>query len=194
MASKTLVRIGGTAPGTAMDMFPKTLKAALGLPIRVLTGYKGTSHMALAIESGELDGVCYSWQSMKVKFQSAFKAGDLIPILVAAPKASADLPHLPLAIELAKTDGARQLIEVGVHTAIEIAFTLALPPGTPKDRLQILRQAFESTYNDAEFLAEAKKTNIEVVLGTGEELEKRVGALFNLDPNFLAKFEKVVYE
>ena len=56
-SSKVPVKMGGTAPGSNTDDVPKILKAALGLPVQLVSGYKGTADIRLAIESGELAGV-----------------------------------------------------------------------------------------------------------------------------------------
>ena len=63
MASKTPVKLGGVAPGGATDDLPKVIEATLGVPLKVVTGYKGTGPVRLAFDSGEVDGVCNSWES-----------------------------------------------------------------------------------------------------------------------------------
>jgi hypothetical protein len=112
-------------------------------------------------------------------------------VLQAVPKAVADLPNVPVAIELAKTDEARRLIQAGIHDTAAITRPYALPPGTPKDRVQMLRKAFRETMNDKDFLAEASKSKLDVDPVSGEEVEKIVAGLFKLDSATVAKMSEI---
>jgi len=113
-------------------------------------------------------------------------------VLQAVPKAVADLPKVPVAIELAKTDEARKLIEVGIHSTSAITRPYALPPGTPKDRVQLLRRAFRETLKDKDFLAEAVKSKLDVDPLSGEEVEKIILGLFKLDPATVTKMAEIL--
>jgi len=86
----------------------------------------------LAAESGEIDGGCWAWESIKVMWRQGLDAGEVSIVLQAVPKAVADLPKVPVAIDLAKTDEARRLIQAGIHDTAAITRPYALPPGTPK--------------------------------------------------------------
>jgi hypothetical protein len=113
-------------------------------------------------------------------------------VLQALPKAHPDLPKVPLAINYAKTDDARQLIRVGVHDAADIARPFVMPPGTPKERVQLMRGAFLATLKDPAFLAEAEKSKLDVDPITGENLEKIVAGLYKINPATLAKLKEVL--
>jgi tripartite-type tricarboxylate transporter receptor subunit TctC len=67
-----------------------------------------------------------------------------------------------------------------------------LPPGTPKDRLELLRKGFTETMKDPEFLAEAKKANLDINPLDGSELEHAVKEIFNLDPALLPKAKEIL--
>ena len=192
MAAKAPVKLGGSAPGTTNDDAAKLLKAALGLPIQLVTGYKGTAPIKLAAESGEIDGGCWAWESIKVMWRQGLDAGDAKIVLQAVPKAVPDLPKVPVAIELAKTEEARKLIQVGIHDTASITRPYALPPGTPKDRVQMLRRAFRETMKDRDFLAEAMKSKLDVDPVSGEEVEKIVAGLFKLDSATIAKMSEIL--
>jgi len=193
MAAKAPVKLGGSAPGTTNDDSAKLLKAALGLPIQlVTTGYKGTAPIKLAAESGEIDGGCWAWESIKVMWRQGLDAGEVSIVLQAVSKAVPDLPKVPVAIELAKTDEARRLIQAGIHDTAAITRPYALPPGTPKDRVQMLRRAFRETMNDKDFLAEAGKSKLDVDPVSGEEVEKIVAGLFKLDSATVAKMSEIL--
>lgn len=194
IASKTPVKLGSTAPGAfGTDNVVKIIKSVLGLPTKIISGYKGTADMRLAAESGEIDGTAWGWDSMKVTWRKALETGDVIALLQGVPKPLPDLPKVPLAIDFAKTDEARQLVEVGLHTPIVIVKPFALPPGTPRERVEILYKAFHETLRDKEFLAEAEKSKLGIFPITGEELERRINEIFKIEPPLLAKLKEILF-
>ena len=152
---------------------------------------KGTAPIKLAAESGEIDGGCWAWESIKVMWRQGLDAGQVSIVLQAVAKPHPDLPKVPVAIEYAKTEQARKLIQAGIHDTAAITRPYALPPGTPKDRVQSLRRAFRETLNDKNFLAEAAKSKLDVDPLGGEEVEKIVAGLFKLDSR-MAKSTKFV--
>ena len=192
MASKTPVKIGGTGPGSATDDVPAVLQAALGFPMQIVSGYKGTSDIRLAAESGEVAGFCTGWESFKSTWRKALDSGDAVIVVQTVAKAHPELPKVPLAVQFAKTEEARKLIQVGAHDPGVIARPFVLPPGTPKDRVQLLRKAFLDTLNDPEFLAEANKANLDISPVGGEEIGKIVDNLFQLEPALIAKLKQVL--
>jgi tripartite-type tricarboxylate transporter receptor subunit TctC len=193
MAAKTPVKMGGVAPGASTPDNATRILKVLGLPIQLVSGYKGTADIRLAAEAGELGGGCWGWESIKVTWRKALETGDAIVVLQANRRTHADLPKLPQAISLAKTDEARQMVEVGIHGDSDIVRTYTLPPGTPKDRVQILRNAFAATLKDPEFLADAKKSDLTVNLVSGEEVEKTIAGLFKLETSLVSKLKEILY-
>lgn len=192
MNSPKPVRIGATGPGSDLYDTPKVLEAALGLPIQLLAGYKGTSEIRLAAESKELDGVCWGSESVWREWPKALETGEVMVVLQIAPKALPYLPGVPLAIDFAKTQEARRLIEVGIHDMSSLFLTYALPPGTPKEPLQIMRQALMAALKDPELVADAKKSKMSIDPIPGEELEKIIAGLFKLDPAFVSKLKTIL--
>jgi tripartite-type tricarboxylate transporter receptor subunit TctC len=193
MASPTPVKLGGLAPGAPPNNTALILKSVLGLPIQLVSGYKGTSEIRLAADGGEVAGACWSWESMRSTWRGALDAGDAVPVLQVTAKAFPELPNVPLAVNLAKTQEARQLIQAGAQNSAAYARPFVLPPGTPKERLQILRRAFQDTLKDPAFLAETEKAKLSLDPVTGEELEKLIGELFTLDPALLAKLKGILH-
>ena len=194
MAAKTPVKLGGVAPGGTPDANARILKAALGLPIQLVSGYKGTAEIRLAAASGEVAGACWSWESMRSTWRSALDSGEAVAVLQTSARAFPDLSAVPLALSLAKTDEARQLIKVGIQNAAAFARPLALPPGTPKDRVLILRRAFQETLRDAAFLQETEKAKLTLDPATAEDLERMVAEAFALEPALLAKLKDILYK
>jgi tripartite-type tricarboxylate transporter receptor subunit TctC len=194
LSAKTPVKMGGIAPGTSTpDNATRILKEALGLPIQLVTGYKGTADVRLAAESGEIAGGCWGWDSVSVTWRKALDTGEAKVVLQANRKTHPDLAQVPQAIKYAKTEEGRRMIEVAIHGDSNIVRTYTLPPGTPKDRVQILRAAFNATLKDAEFLADAKKSKLNVDPVTVEEIEKDIQGLFKLDPALLGRLKEILY-
>ena len=161
--------------------------------MRLITGYKGTADIRVAVESGEVDGLCgFSWASVRATWRKAIESGQVVVVLQNAPKAHADLPKVPLAISFAKTAEARQLIEAGVHQPSAITYGYSLPPGTSKERVQVLRKAFLQAVKDADFLNDAGKANLEIAPASGEEIEKAIHDLFKTPPAVVAKLKEVL--
>jgi tripartite-type tricarboxylate transporter receptor subunit TctC len=195
IGSKTPVKMGGVGPGAyAPDNVIRILKASLGLPIQLISGYKGTADVRLAVESGELAGTTWGWDSMRVTWRKALEAGDAVVVLQAVPKPLPDLAKVPLAISFAKTDDSRQLIEVGIHSPGAFARPFVLPPGTPKERVDALRKAFQETLKDKEFLGETEKAKLGLNPITGDELEKTVAGIFKIDPALTAKMNDILFK
>lgn len=116
----------------------------------------------------------------------------IVSIIQLLPKPHPDFPRVPLTIDNVKNEEGRQLIQAGIHDVTEVTPVYAAPPGTPKDRVQILRKAFQDTLRDPEFVAEAKKANLEIDPLTGEEVEKIVAELFNISPSTVSKLAAVL--
>jgi tripartite-type tricarboxylate transporter receptor subunit TctC len=192
LASKTPVKLGGIAPGNATDDLPKILQAGIGLPLHLVSGYKGTSEVRLAVEGGEVSGVCMGWDSIKATWRQQLDSGDMIIVLQATPRPNPELPKVPLAVNFAKTQEGRRLIEVGIHDMSAIFRPYALPPGMPKDRLEALRHAFVQTLKDPEFLAAAEKSRLSIDPVSGEEVKKIVGGLFELSPTLVTKLNDIL--
>lgn len=125
-------------------------------------------------------------------WRGALDAGDLVIVLQAVPRAHPELPKIPVAINYAKTEEARQLIQAGIHDLTTIFRPYSLPPGTPKQRVQMLRKAFQDTMKDPEFLADAKQSRLGIDPVSGEELERIVSQLFKLSPAIVAKLKEVL--
>ena len=194
MAAKTPVKMGGIAPGTSTpDNATRILKAALGLPIQLVTGYKGTAEVRLAAEGGEIAGGCWGWDSVSVTWRKALDGGDTVVVLQANRKTHPELANVPQAIKFAKTEEGRRMIDVGIHGDSDIVRTYTLPPGTPKDRVLALRTAFDATLKDPDFVADAKKSRLNIGPIPVEDIEKDIAGLFKLDPALVTKLKDVLY-
>jgi tripartite-type tricarboxylate transporter receptor subunit TctC len=180
------------ATGSGTDDFPNILKATIGLPIQMVSGYKGTADVRLAFNSGEVTGLSNSWESTKSTWKKEVESGDLVVVLQATRKPQPELPKVPLAISFAKTEEAKKLIETVTRIHGPSVRPYVLPPGTPKDRVQILRKALMDTMKDPALLAEAKKANLDINPDDGVELEQNVKDIFKLDQSLIAKLKEIL--
>jgi tripartite-type tricarboxylate transporter receptor subunit TctC len=192
LAAKVTPRMGATAPGTGGHDVSRILNATLGLPMQLVLGYKSTGDMRVAVERGELNGICTGWESLKSLWKAQIESGEFVIVLQALPKPHVDLPKVPLAITFARTEEARQLIEAGIHNVTAISRPFVLPPRTPKERVQVLRQAFMDTLNDPGFKADAEKSNLDISPLNGKELEQIIHGLSKASPSVLAKLKEII--
>ena len=190
-AAKRPLKIASIGPGTSLSDVPKLLKAALGLPLDMVEGYKGGAEARLAVESGEVDGLCASWQATKVTWRSQMESGKIRVVLQATLKSHPDLKNVPLAINYAKTDEARTLLRVADNVHV-YQFPYSVAPGTPPDRLQVLQQGFIKTLRDPELIAEAKKADLEVEPIDGPTTAKTFAGLYELNPSLVAKLKEIL--
>ena len=182
LAAPTPVKMGATPPGSTPYDNAAVLKDALGLPMQLVTGYKGTAEIRLAIDGNEVAGLCgLAWASIKVTWRKQLDSGDVKVVLQNTAAAHPELPNVPLAVSFAKTDAAKKLIQLALHDVGAITYLYSFPPATPKDRVEIMRKGFQATLQDSEFIAEAKKGNFELDPVTGEEVQKIVNGFFKAD-------------
>ena len=191
-ASGTIIKIGGVAPGGGTDDIPKVLKATLGLPLQLVSGYKGTGPVRLAFNAGEVQGVCNSLESFKSTWRSEMDKGDVVLLLQINLKPHPEVPNVPWAVDLAKSDDAKKLILTSARVNGVLNRFYALPPGTPKDRVRILRKAFMDTLKDPEFLADTQRARLDLDPIDGEEIQRQVRELFKLEPSLVAKMRDIL--
>ena len=160
-----------TATGTASDsaIMPKILNAVLGTRFKAVLGYS-TTEQRLAVERGEAEGVCgLSWSTLKASNPDWIR-NDRINVLVqTGKKPQADLPNVPVLIDLVAGAQDKQVIEL-LSFPQELGRPFLMPPDTPKDMVRIVRRAFDETLKDPLFLADADKALLEVDPVTGEAM------------------------
>lgn len=187
------VKMGATPPGSSAYDNVAILKEALGLPTQIVSGYKGTAEIRLAVASNEVSGICgLAWASTKVTWRKELESGEVKVVLQNAAAPHAELPEVPTAVSMAKSDMGKKLLQLGLHDVGAITYLYSFPPATPKERVQILRRAFQDTMKDPEFIAEAKKGNFELTPVAGEELARIVNGFFKADPAVVSKLRELL--
>ncbi len=192
LSAKTIVKLGGVGVGSATDDIPKVLAATIGLPMQLVSGFKGTADVRLAFNSGEVQGVCNAWESFRSTWRNELDSGNVVIVLQTIAKRHPELPNVPLAIDYAKSDEAKRLVNALVHSVGPTARPYVLPPKTPKNQVATLRNAFVQTMKDPEFLAEAAKAKLDINPLDGAELERNVRAVFELDKVLVPKAKEIL--
>jgi len=151
------VKLGAISPGDGTYDTAKILEATLSLLLQIVSGYKDTAPIRLAVNSGEVAGLSNSWQSIKSTWRKELENNEVSLIVQLGPKAHADIAKVPLAASYAKTDEARKLIAAVAQAHGAAVRPYLVPPVTRKETIDILRRAFNETMKDPELLAEAPK-------------------------------------
>jgi len=184
-------KISTIGPGTSTSDIPKLLKAALNLPMDVIDGYKGGADARLAVESGEVDGYCGSWGTVETVWRGAYDSKKIVPVLQATLKPNPKYKQIPVAMSLAKTEEARELLKIAddVHGA---QFPFSVPPGMAKDRLELLQRAFLQSFKDPDLIAEAKRSQLDIGPVDGPTITKTLSGLYDLKPATVAKLKDIL--
>jgi tripartite-type tricarboxylate transporter receptor subunit TctC len=176
------IRMGGVRVGTSYDDVPAILNNVAGTKFDVISGYAGTAPVRLAMQKREVEGCCLSWESMRVSNRAMLNAsGDdkLIPFIINRKLEDPEVKDLPLFTDVIK--GEDNLATYKSWAAsYEFQRPLSFPPNTPRERIETLRKAFAATMRDADFLAEAKKTKLDIDHVAGEEIEGYVKEIYSM--------------
>ena len=190
-AAKEPVKFGGSQPGSTLWDIPRILIGHTDLPTRLIEGYGGTAPVRLAAERGEVAGVCASWEGLKNPWASALAKGDVRVLMQFVDKPHPALAGVPLTNDVMKTAEGRQVMKAVIHDIVcSLNRPYSVPPGTPKDRVMILRRAFDASMKDPELLAEAKKAKFAISAVSGEEVEGLLGGIANLPAELMATIKK----
>ena len=191
-ALTTPITFGGDGPGADPDVFALLYKNVFNAQIRLVTGYHGTTPMILAMERGEIDGLCgYSWSTIKSKHQDWLKEKKINILIQAALQKEPDIAEVPLALDLAKTEEQRQILKVFL-TSQEMARPFAAPPDIPADRKAALVAAFEKMLKDPEFIAETKKLRLDVNPMSGATIDKLLKEIYATPKDVLVKAAQAI--
>ncbi|MCS0496553.1 tripartite tricarboxylate transporter substrate-binding protein [Ancylobacter sp. MQZ15Z-1] len=168
---------GGEGRGSDVDTMAIALQKLFGTKTKLVTGYPGTSEMFLAVERGEIDGLCgVSLSSVRSRFSQLLDEGKIRIILQAGLEKdpSIDVPNV---MDFAKTDEQKRLLAFILGPNV-MGRPYAAPPGVPPETLALLRKAFDETVKDPEFLADAAKQKLDVRPITGQRIEQLLDQLY----------------
>lgn len=186
------VTLGGQGPSSEPDIFARLFKSVFGAPVKLVAGYPGTNEITLAMERGEVDGLCgLSWSTIKTRHAAWYRDKKINVLIQSAFRKEAELGDVPLVMDMTKDAEKLQILRL-ILAAQDMARPFAAPPGIPADRKAALIAAFNATMKDAEFLADANRMKIDVNPVTGPALDKLLAELYATPKDVVAKAAKAI--
>lgn len=182
LKSNKPLKMGANRAGSTGHDLPLILNQALGTKFEVISGYSGTSKIRVALQSRELDGFCSQWESMRVTARSMLDAqGDnkLIPYVINEKWEDPEVRNLPLFKDVIK-DPKKFAIYKAWADQMDFQRPLSLPPGTPKDRLEVLRKALAEVLKDKTLLEEATKAKLVITHVSGDQTARLVDEILSM--------------
>jgi tripartite-type tricarboxylate transporter receptor subunit TctC len=184
--------VGGTGSTAIANTFPRLLNAVLGTKFRVIPGYPGANDALLAMERGETQGFCSLGFSTLEAIRPDWVRDHKVNIFVQlALQKNREHSDVPLVLDFAKTEADRAALALIVSPNL-FARPFAAPPGVPADRLAALRQAFDATVNDPDYLAEAQARSLHVELVTGDELDAVMRRIYATPNEIVTRVKQAV--
>jgi tripartite-type tricarboxylate transporter receptor subunit TctC len=185
----TMAGLGG---GADPDIFALMLRNMFGAKLKLVSGYPGTNDGTLAMERGEVNGMCgLSWSTVKARHMDWVKAKKInLPVQFGLKK-EADIPDVPAVMDLVKGDEQTKMARL-ILAGQAMARPIAAPPGIPEDRKKALIAAFEATMKDPEFLADAAKMQADVDPVPAAEIDKLLAEIYATPKDIVAKAAKAI--
>jgi tripartite-type tricarboxylate transporter receptor subunit TctC len=182
--TKLPLKVGATRAGSAGYDMPLILNKTLGTKFEVISGFSGTATTRVALQKREINAFCSQWESMRVTARAMLDAkGDdkLIPFIMGDRWDDPEVKDLPLLKDVIK-DPKKYAVYRAWAAQMDFQRPLTVAPGTPNDRLTILRTALAETLKDPELLEDAKKSKLVITAVSGEKTEKLVDEVLSMSP------------
>jgi tripartite-type tricarboxylate transporter receptor subunit TctC len=178
---KKPIIVGASGKGSQTYIHPALLNDVLGAQLKIVTGYRGSSDISLALERNEVQAQSATWVSWKARHTDWIKQRKIVPIVQVGLKKEPELPDIPLMSELAATDEDRQVLEF-MSSGSQIGRALFAPPSVPEDRITALRTAFDAMIKDPEFIAAAEKGKLVIKPTSGPEVQSIIKQVVSYSP------------
>lgn len=154
------------------------MNALIGTRFKPISGFH-VGNALLAIERGEVEGICNTLSSMRTTRAHWLREKQLVPLVQVAMTPDREFPNVPRAVDLIKSDEHRQMLEFFL-LPYEFNNPFYLPPGAPDEALATYRKAFEAVMADPAYRADATKRGQNLAPHTGAEVEKLVARLYGM--------------
>jgi tripartite-type tricarboxylate transporter receptor subunit TctC len=168
---------GDTGPGSGTYLYPRALKELLGLKFMPVTGFPSTADVFLAMERGEVDGVCEALGSIVSRRPDWISGKRVITFLQGGVEPDPDLKGVPFVLELARSEDDRKATAF-LYAGEGIGRPYAAPPDMPERRLAILRSAFDATMQDPDFIKDARSQVLELKPRNGDYLQGLIKQIY----------------
>jgi len=188
------VVMGGQFAAADSDIYARLYDNVLGAKIKLVSGYPGTNDITLAMERGEVDGICgLSWGTIKVAHPEWVNGQNVHYLLQAALQKDPELADVPLALDVINDPEKKQILYL--HFAPQaMGRPFAAPPGIPDDRKAALIKAFDATMKDPELVADAASAKMDIKPMTGRQIDDLLAQLYAIPPDVTAKAAKAIAE
>jgi hypothetical protein len=190
-AMKREVLVGSTGVSSGSYMFPQLLNAMLGTRFKPVLGYPDSAGIGIAMERGEVAAYCsFTWASIKSARPKWVEDKQINMLLQLTIRKHAELPNVPLVMDFAPDEAARQAFSL-VFADQEMGRPVVAPPGVPADRLAALRDAFEATMKDQDFRVEAGRTGIEISPIDARAVEQVIDEIYATPKSVIEKVKAI---
>src|SRR5215831_19031621 len=174
---RTQLIVGDTGPGTGTRSYPKALNELIGTKFKLVGGFPASSDVFLAMERGEVEGICESLDSIKIRRPDWIPTKTISVLFQGGAAPNPELKDVPFVLDLARSEEQRRAIEF-LYAGQGIGRPFVAPPDLPAERLKALREAFNATMQDAEFIAETKNSKLELAPEDGEHLAALITKIY----------------
>jgi tripartite-type tricarboxylate transporter receptor subunit TctC len=183
---------GSAGAGAMSYQHPLILKNVLGAHVRVISGYEGQKQVNLAMQRGEVHGTCSMYvTSINSQWLADVQAGRLKLIVQMGPKLTNEFGPVPSVFDFVQRDEDRKVLEFHFKLTT-LGRPFAVSPNVPKERLAALRTAFLATMKDPDFLADAKKFNLDIDVATADEVSRLLAEFASYPSPILAKAKAAI--
>jgi tripartite-type tricarboxylate transporter receptor subunit TctC len=191
-ATKEEVVCGGTSLATDTGLFPTILNKLIDTRFKVVVGYKSSTDVDIAMERGEAQGKIWTWASLKSGRTANWVGEQKVHLLAQFGLDRAkDLPDTPLILESAKTAEDRQVMEL-IFSPIALGYPSFMGPGVPRDRIEIMRRAFDQAMQDPEFIGLTGQQSLAHDPATGEALQAIVARMYGMPASVVEKARSLI--
>jgi tripartite-type tricarboxylate transporter receptor subunit TctC len=182
----------GAIPNSTLEHAPILLRDALNANLKVVSGYKGSADIRLAIDAGEIGGFFNPWSTVKASSAEKFTSGEWSVILQLTDRSLPDLPsaNVPTINALTANESRRMLLRYGTLAPNQFGKVYMLRPGVPADRAAALEAAFAGTFADPNFQADAAKSQLEIRPLYGESIRRIVGDFLTMPPSIKERLKR----
>jgi tripartite-type tricarboxylate transporter receptor subunit TctC len=185
-------KLGGLGADADPDIWALLYKNVFGAKLQLVSGYPGTNDVVLAMERGEVDGLCgLSWSTIKTRHAEWLTSHAATIIVQAALKKEPQIAAVPLATDLVTKPEQLQIIRL-LLASQAMARPFVAPPDIPADRKLALIAAFDATMRDADFLGEAQKLNFEIHPVSAPTIDGLLAEVYATPKDVLARAAKAI--
>jgi tripartite-type tricarboxylate transporter receptor subunit TctC len=179
--------VSSTTHTAPTSVYPRVLDRLFGMKFRVIEGYKSSREALLAVDRGEVEGHVSGASSgiLRAQIEPWIRAGKVKIIMQLGLSRDPAYPDAALVTDLARTPRERDILALMFAQQV-MAYPLVAPPGSPADRVEALRNAFDATVKDADFLADARGQNLQLRPVAGSAIEDLLARAYATPPDILA--------